>query len=103
MTISTILSTTHFIGDTDGDMDGRGDLGTHGMALYGDGLHLTTGIIGDAVRFGEEASMGITTSRLTSTISEEHLLTDMVLVKEYVQAQIEVEHPHLLHAILRGD
>lgn len=87
----------------DGDMDGRGDLGIHGMVLYGDGLRLTTGIIGDAVRFGEEVSMDITTSRLTSTISAEHLLTDMVLVKEYVQAQIEAEHPLLLHAILHGD
>jgi hypothetical protein len=85
-----ILFTTRFIGDTDGDMDGHGDLGTHGTALYGDGHHLTTGIIGDAVRFGEEVSMDITTLHLTNTIDVELLQIDMVLAKEFVQALIEI-------------
>jgi hypothetical protein len=85
-----ILFTTRFIGDTDGDMDGHGDLGTHGTALYGDGHHLTTGIIGDVVHFGEEVSMDITTLHLTNTIDVELLQIDMVLAKESVQALIEI-------------
>ena len=85
-----ILFTTRFIGGTDGDMDGHGDHGTHGTVLYGDGHHLTTGIIGDVVHFGEEVSMDITTLHLTNTIDVELLQIDMVMAKEFVQALIEI-------------
>ena len=71
-------------------MDGHGAHGTHGTALYGVGHHLTTGIIGDVVHFGEEVSMDITTLHLTNTIDVELLQIDMVLAKESVQALIEI-------------
>ena len=98
-----ILFMTHFIGATDGDMDGHGDHGTHGTALYGVGHHLITGIIGDAVRFGVEVSTDITISLLINTISAELLQTDMVLAKESVLELIEIELQFLHQTILHGD
>ena len=98
-----ILFMTHFIGATDGDTDGHGDHGTHGTVLYGDGHHLITGIIGDAVRFGVEVSTDITISLLINTISAELLQTDMVLAKESVLELIEIELQFLHQTILHGD
>ena len=83
-TMSTILFMTRSIGDTDGDMDGRGGLGIHGTVQYGDGHPRIIGTIGDAVRYGEADSTVTIISHRTSITSAEHSLTDTVLEREYV-------------------
>ena len=82
----TTAITTRSIGDSDGDTDGHGDLGIHGMGRYGDGLPHTTGTIGDADRYGDTVSTDITTiQHHTNTTSAAHSPTATALAKESAQ------------------